>query len=183
MSVPLYSPPRFALVTSLVILTVGAMTGAVLISFQDIFYAWAREEIIRRPEIHGFAGSEVIDQARITEIADQSNTALRLLHTHAIGVGMLILLATHAITNLPIAARHQLFLCGLVSLGCVYPLGWLVLAWLIPFVGVDDLQAPIQWIFFAPFGSALILGLLGTLGFLFVGLFRRSRTKTNEREK
>ena len=70
----------------------GAVSGLVLSSFQDLFYDAARREIIRRPEVHGFAGTEVIDQGRIAEVADQANTALRLLHTHTVGLGALILL-------------------------------------------------------------------------------------------
>src|SRR6201996_6525275 len=117
MSVPLNRPPVYAMVASLVLFAAGALSGFVLSSFQDVFYDAARREIIRRPEVHGFAGSEVIDQGRIAEVADQANTALRLLHTHTLGLGALILLTTLVIANLPIASRWQSLLTALVSLG------------------------------------------------------------------
>jgi hypothetical protein len=171
-------PPTYALAVSLFMLATGAIVGAVLVSLQDTFYAAARREIIKRPEIHGFAGSEAIDQGRIAEVADQSNAALRLLHTHLLGMGVLILLATLAIVNLPVSARLQTALCALVSLGAIYPLGWAVLAWLIPFVGVEALRDPVEWIFFVPFGGALILGLVAAMGLCIIGCLRR--TKEND---
>lgn len=154
-------------------LALGALVGAGLILFQDWLYMLARAEIVRRPEIHGFAGAEVIDAGRITEVADQSNASLRMLHTHSLGVGMLILLGTVAIVNLPIPARSRSVLCGLVSLGGLYPIGWLVLAWLIPYWGVDRLREPVEWIFFVPFGGAAALGLCGALGLYLIELVRR----------
>ena len=181
-------PPTYALAVSLFMLTIGTMVGAVLVSLQDTLYVAARREIVKRPEIHGFAGSEVIDQGRIAEVADQSNAALRLLHTHSLGIGVLILLATIAIANLPVSSRLQAALCVLVSLGAIYPLGWAVLAWLIPFLGVEALRGPVEWMFFVPFGGALILGLAGATGLCIIGSLqqphktkRLSRTMMQQR--
>jgi hypothetical protein len=153
-------------------LTVGALTGLALIALQDWFYALARAEIIRRPEIHGFAGAEAIDFGRITEVADQANAAFRMFHTHSLGIGILILAATLTISNLPLPVRARPALCALVSLGAVYPMGWLLLAWLIPYWGVDRLRGPVGWIFFLPFGGALAFGLVAALGFYLVLLVR-----------
>jgi len=170
-------PPIYALAVSMFMLAIGAIVGAVLVSLQDTLYAAARREIIKRPEIHGFAGSEVIDQGRIAEVADQSNAALRLLHTHSLGIGVLILLVTLAIANLPVTAHLQTALCVLVSFGAIYPLGWAVLAWLIPYFGVEALRGPVEWIFFIPFGGALILGLVGAVGISVIECLRPPRTE------
>jgi hypothetical protein len=170
-------PPIYALAVSMFMLAIGAMVGAVLVSLQDALYAAARQEIIKRPEIHGFAGSEVIDQGRIAEVADQSNAALRLLHTHSLGIGVLILLVTLAIANLPVSAHLQTALCVLVSFGAIYPLGWAVMAWLIPYFGVEALRGPVEWIFFIPFGGALILGLVGAVGISVIECLRPTRTE------
>lgn len=156
-------PPTFALAAGLAMLTIGAVTGGVLVTLQDSLYALARREIVRRPEIHGFAGTEVIDAGRIVEIADQSNTALRLLHSHAVGMGILILLATIVIANLGIPRRVQIVLCGMLSVGAFYPLGWLFLAWLIPYWGVERLRGPVEWTVFVPFGSLIVAGLCAAL--------------------
>jgi hypothetical protein len=169
MSEWLRRPPRYALAVSVFTLAIGALVGVVLVAFQDVLYAAARREIIRRPEVHGFAGSEVIDQARIAEIADQSNAALRLLHSHALGIGALIMLATLAVANLPLSSRAQTVLCALISLGAIYPFGYAIMAWLIPFVGVEALRRPVELIFFVPFGTAPVLGLLGALLLLLIG--------------
>jgi len=86
-----------------------------------------------------------------------------------LGIGVLILLATLAIANLPVSARFQTALYALVSLGAIYPLGWAVLAWLIPFMGAEALRGPVEWIFFVPFGGALILGLVGAMACCIIG--------------
>jgi hypothetical protein len=95
-----------------------------------------------------------------------------LLHTHTLGLGALILLTTLIIANLPIAPRFRSLLCALVSLGAIYPLGWALLAWLIPITGVEPLRNMMEWFFFVPFGGSLIIGLLGSVILLFLGWLR-----------
>ena len=165
-------PPTIALVASLCLFALGASTGGVLVRYQDTLYDIARREVLKRPEVHGFAGAEVIDQARIAEVVEQSNNALRMLHVHGLGVGMLILLVALTIVNLPLPERAQRVLCVLVSLGALYPPGWLVLGWLIPIWGVARLRSPVEWIFFVPFGGAVILAIWATLGYYLVMRFR-----------
>jgi hypothetical protein len=168
-------PPTIALVASLCMFAVGASTGGLLVKGQDALYAAAKREVVKRPEVHGFAGAEVIDEARIAEVVEQSNNAFRMLHVHGLGVGMLILLVTLAIVNLPIAERLKQGLCVLASLGALYPPGWLVLGWLIPSWGLARLRAPVEWAFFVPFGGAAILAIWGTLACYLVALLRGRR--------
>ena len=165
-------PPTIALVASLCLFAVGATTGGILVRFQDALYDLARAEVVRRPDVHGFAGAEVIDQARIAEVVEQSNNALRMLHVHGLGVGMLILLVSLAIANLPLPERTRQALCVLVSLGALYPPGWLVLGWLIPSWGLARLRAPVEWFVFVPFGGAAIAAIWATLACYLVALLR-----------
>lgn len=175
MSDTLRRPPTIALIASLCLFAIGASTGGLLVRYQDALYDAARREIVKRPDVHGFAGAEVIDEARIAEVVEQSNNALRMLHVHGLGVGMLILLATLAIVNLPIPEGLKRALCVLASLGALYPPGWLVLGWLIPTWGLARLRAPVEWIFFVPFGGAAILAIWGTLGCYLLALLRGRR--------
>ncbi len=168
-------PPTIALIASLCMFAVGASTGGLLVGYQDALNTAVRREVVKRPDVHGFAGTEVIDQARIAEVVEQSNNALRMFHVHGLGVGMLILLVTLAIVNLPIAERAKQGLCVLASLGALYPPGWLVLGWLIPTWGVARLRAPVEWAFFVPFGGAAILAIWGTLVCYLVALLRGRR--------
>lgn len=165
-------PPTIALIASLCLFAVGASTGGLLVRYQDGLYDAARREVVKRPDVHGFAGAEVIDEARIAEIVEQSNNALRMLHVHGLGVGMLTLLVTLVIVNLPIPERLKQGLCVLASLGALYPPGWLVLGWLIPTWGLARLRAPVEWIFFVPFGGAAILAIWGTLACYLIALLR-----------
>jgi hypothetical protein len=171
MSDTLRRPPTVALVASLCLFAIGASTGGLLVRYQDTLYDVARREVVKRPDIHGFAGAEVIDEARIAEVVEQANNALRMLHVHGLGVGMLILLVALAIVNLPLSAPVQRTLCVLVSLGALYPPGWFVLGWLIPTLGVSRLRSPVEWIFFVPFGGAVILAIWATLACYVVALF------------
>jgi hypothetical protein len=171
MSDTLRRPPTVALVASLCLFAIGASTGGLLVRYQDTLYDVARREVIKRPDIHGFAGAEVIDEARIAEVVEQANNALRMLHVHGLGVGMLIFLVALAVVNLPLSARVQRTLCVLVSLGALYPPGWFVLGWLIPTWGVSRLRSPVEWIFFVPFGGAVILAIWATLACYLLALF------------
>jgi len=165
-------PPAVALVASLCMFAVGASTGGALVAFQDALYEFARRQIVKRPDVHGFGGVEVIDQQRIAEVAEQANNALRMLHVHGLGLGMLILLVSIVIVNLPLSERVKRAGCILVSLGALYPPGWLVLGGLIPYWGVKALRAPVEWGLFVPFGGAAILAIWGTLVVYLVTLLR-----------
>ena len=154
---------------------VGASTGGLLVRGQDALYDLAKREVVKRPEVHGFAGAEVIDEARIAEVVEQSNNAFRMLHVHGLGVGMLILLVTIAIVNLPIPERAKQGLCVLASLGALYPPGWLVLGWLIPTWGLARLRGAVEWAFFVPCGGAAILAIWATLACYLVALVRGRR--------
>ena len=168
-------PPTIALIASLCMFAVGASTGGLLVRYQDALYEAAKREVVKRPDVHGFAGAEVIDQARIAEVVEQANNALRMLHVHGLGVGMLILLVSLVIVNLPIAERSKYGLCVLASLGALYPPGWLVLGWLIPTWGLARLRGPVEWVFFVPFGGAVILAIWGTLACYLLALVRGRR--------
>lgn len=167
-------PPTIALIASLCMFALGSAMGGALVRFSDVLYDVARSAIVQRPEVHGFGGVEVIDQARIAEVAEQSNNALRMLHVHGLGLGMLILLVSIAIVNLPLPGRIKQALCILVSLGALYPPGWLLLGLMIPYWGVNALRAPIEFGLFAPFGGAAIVGIWGTLIVYLLALFRRA---------
>ena len=156
---------------------VGASTGGLLVRYQDTLYETARREVVQRPQVHGFAGAEVIDEARIAEVVEQANNALRMLHVHALGVGMLILLVALTIVNLPLPKPAQRILCVLVSLGALYPPGWLVLGWLIPRWGVGSLRSPVEWVFFLPFGGAVIVAIWATLACYLVALLGGRRVR------
>ncbi len=176
-------PPTIALIASLCMFALGSAMGGALVRFQDILYDVARGAIVRRPEVHGFGGVEVIDQARIAEVVEQSNNALRMLHVHGLGLGMLILLVSIAIVNLPLPERIKHALCILVSLGALYPPGWLLLGVMIPFWGVKALRAPVEFGLFAPFGGAAIIGIWGTLIVYLIALFKRGPGEGEGREK
>src|SRR5213592_2356019 len=154
---------------------VGATMGGALVALQDVLYEVARAQVVKRPEVHGFGGVEVIDQQRIAEVVEQANNAFRMLHVHGLGLGMLILLVSLAIVNLPLPERLKEPLCVLVSLGALYPPGWFVLGWLIPSLGVAKLRSPVEWVFFVPFGGAAILAIWETLACYVVALVRRRR--------
>lgn len=165
-------PPTIALVASLCMFAVGAATGGMLVTYQDRLYDVTKAVVVKRPDVHGFAGAEVIDQARIAEIVEQANNALRMLHVHGLGLGMLILLVALIIVNLPLPARLARALCVVVSLGALYPPGWLLLGVLIPYFGLKALRGPVEWFVFVPFGGAAVLAIWVTLACYVVAALR-----------
>jgi hypothetical protein len=165
-------PPTIALVASLCMFAVGSATGAMLVTAQDRLYEVTKATVVKRPDVHGFAGAEVIDQARIAEIVEQANNALRMLHVHGLGLGMLILLVALVVVNLPLPERLARGLCVVVSLGALYPPGWLLLGVLIPYFGLKALRSPVEWLVFVPFGGAAVLAIWATLACYLVAALR-----------
>lgn len=161
-------PPVWSVAAGALLLALGATAGGSLV-FQDQFYAFAKPIVSARPVVHGLPGIPAIDEAKITETVEQSNRSFRMLHVHGLGVGMLILVASTAVAQLPVASWLRRGLTILVTLGALYPPGWLFFGLLIPFYGFNALRTPIEYGLFLPFGGAAILGLWGT-GFCY--LFR-----------
>lgn len=170
---PLRRPPTVALIAALAMFALGATMGGALVGFQDEMYDLARAQVVKRPDVHGFGGVEVIDQQRIAEVVEQSNNALRMLHVHGLGLGMLIMLGALVIVNLPIPELAKQAACVLLSLGALYPPGWLILGGLIPYFGVKALRGPVEWGVFVPFGGAVIVALWATLLLYVIALVRR----------
>jgi hypothetical protein len=159
-------PPIWSVTAAMLLLALGATAGGSLV-FQDRFYAFARPIVRARPAVHGLTDVPAIDEAKITEAVEQSNRAFRMLHVHGLGVGVLILVAATAAAQLPVPRWARGSLTILITLGALYPPGWLLFGLLIPFYGFDALRAPIEYGVFLPFGGAAIVGLWGTgVGYL-----------------
>lgn len=156
-------PPTWVIGVGLFLMALGASAGASLV-FQDQFYEFARLRVIARPDVHGLTGFTAIDEPRITEVVEQSNRSFRMLHVHGLGVGLLILVASTAVAQLPAADRLRRSLTALVAFGALYPPGWLLFGVLIPFYGFPALRAPIEYGLFLPFGGAAIVSLWVTAG-------------------
>ena len=151
-------PPSWAIGVGLLLMALGASAGASLV-LQDRFYDFARRRVVERPQVHGLTGFAAIDEPRITEVVEQSNRSFRMLHVHGLGVGLLVLVASTAVAQLPAEDRLRRWLTTLVALGALYPPGWLLFGVLIPFYGFPVLRAPIEYGIFLPFGGAAIGGL------------------------
>lgn len=177
MEVRFQGPPAAVLAASLFLFGMGASTGGALVRLQDWFYTYARLEVVKRPEVHGFAGVEVIDEQKITEVVEQSNRSFRMLHVHSLGVGFLVLIVGVAIANLPVGVRLKRVLTVLVTLGALYPPGWLLFGLLIPFYGFQTLRAPIEYGIMLTFGGAAIVGIWGTFLTYLVVLWRKWRAR------
>lgn len=169
-------PPIWVVAAGVLLLALGSTAGRSLV-FQDQFYAFAKPVVRARPEVHNLTGISAIDEAKITETVEQSNRAFRMFHVHGLGVGLLILVASTAVAQLPGWERLKNGLTVLVTLGALYPPGWLLFGLFIPFYGFEALRAPIEYGIFLPFGGSAILGLWAT-GVCY--LFRCGRGWTTE---
>jgi hypothetical protein len=163
-------PPIWAVGAGLFLMALGASAGASLV-FQGWFYDFARQRVVERPQVHGLTGITAVDEPRITEVVEQSNRSFRMLHVHGLGVGLLILVASTAVAQLTAPDPLRTWLTVLVTLGALYPPGWLLFGALIPFYGFALLRAPIEYGIFLPFGGAAIVGLWGTAASYLVRTF------------
>ena len=92
-----------------------------------------------------------------------AEAGLSFMHTHAGGVAPIVLLAGTLVATLVHGRRLRGLLHGLLGLGGLFPLGYLVYGLAVLEAGRDEGVALAERYVLTPLGSAVILGLLGLL--------------------
>ncbi|HSF01601.1 MAG TPA: hypothetical protein VLA62_01235, partial [Solirubrobacterales bacterium] len=95
-----------------------------------------------------------------------AEAGLSFFHTHAEGLGPLLLLVGTLVATLVPGRRTRGLLHALLAVGGVFPLGYLVYSLASLELGRDAGVALAERYVLTPLGSAVILGLLGLLAAL-----------------
>jgi hypothetical protein len=147
----------------------GETAGAVMSQLRPQTERYARARVAANPTVHGLAGSAEYDAEIVARAVFTAEAGLSFLHTHAEGLGPVVLLTgTLVATTVPGRLARGL-LYGLLTAGGLFPLGYLVYALAVLELGRDaGLALAERWVLM-PLGSGVMLALLG----LVVALARR----------
>jgi hypothetical protein len=139
---------------------------------QLVSYAQAR--IAANPQAHGLAGSAEYDAEVAARTVYVMEAGLSFFHTHAMGLGPVVLFAaTVTATAIPWRrARGVLYV--LLSVGGLFPVGYLVYSLAALEVGRDAGVELAERYVLTPLGSAAILALVALAVLMLVGRGRGS---------
>jgi hypothetical protein len=144
----------------LLMIALGETSGAVMSQFRGPFADYARARIAANPATHGMTGSAEYDDEIRGRTIFAAEAGLSFFHTHAEGLGVVVLLVGTVTATVVPWARLRGALHLLLGLGGLFPLGYLVYALAVLEVGRDDGVALAERWVLTPLGSAVIAALV-----------------------
>ena len=162
-------PPLVVVFVAIVVIALGELGGAVLSQLRPSTARWAAARIAANPSVHGLTGSAEYDDTIRERTIFATEAGLSFFHTHAEGTGLVLFFAATLVASVVRRRGARAALYTLLTVGALFPLGYLVYAVAVLQLGRDSgIELAETWIL-TPFGSAAIVGLLG----LGVALTRR----------
>lgn len=141
-------------------ITLGVTAGAVMSRLGPQTERYAQARIRANPGPHGLAGTAEYDDEVIARAVYTAEAGLSFLHTHAMGLGPIVLLAATIVASVVRPARGRALLYLLFTLGGLFPCGYLVYALAVLEAGRDaGIELAEAWVL-TPLGSAMIVGLV-----------------------
>jgi hypothetical protein len=111
---------------AMLVIALGETAGAVMSQLRPQLDRYAQARIAANPQIHGLAGSAEYDNEVTARTVYAAEAGLSFFHTHAQGLGPLLLfVSTVAATAVP-WRRARGLLYALLSVGGLFPLGYVV---------------------------------------------------------
>ena len=158
---PVRRPPLVLVFVAVLMIALGETAGAVLSQLRPQTERYARARVKANASVHGLVGAADYDAEVTSRAVFTAEAGLSFMHTHAEGLGPVILLAgTLAATAVP-WRRMRAILYALFTLGALFPLGYLVYAVAVLEAGRDEGTALAEQYVLTPLGSAVILALVG----------------------
>ncbi len=153
-------PPLLIVFVAIVLIALGVTAGAVMSQLRPQTDGYAQARIRANAVAHGLAGSPEYDDEVIARAVFTAEAGLSFLHTHAMGLGPIVLLTASIAASVVPGGWRRTLLYGLLGLGGLFPCGYLVYALAVLEAGRDaGVPFAETWVL-TPLGSAMILGLL-----------------------
>ena len=154
-------PPLLLVLVAVVMLALGETAGALLSPFRPAVerYAWAR--VAANGAAHGLSGSVEYDNEVRSRAVFTAEAGISFFHTHAEGLAPVILLAGTIVATVVPAGMARGLLYALLTVGALFPLGYVVYALAALETGREAGVALAERYVLTPLGSAAILALLG----------------------
>ena len=163
MSRPVRRPPLAVVLVAIVMMALGETAGAAMSKLKPEIQRYAAARVAANPQAHGFSGSAEYDDEVRAQAIFSAEAGLSFFHLHAEGVGLvLFFVATLVAALVPQwPARTALYI--LLTLGGLFPIGYLVYGAAVLERGRDaGIELAERWVL-APLGVAAIAGLLGLM--------------------
>lgn len=159
-------PPLLLVLVAVAMMALGATAGAVMGGLQPETEQYARARIADNAAEHGLIGAAEYDDEVVARAVFTAEAGLSFFHTHAEGLGPLLLLVGTLVATLVPGRRTRGVLHALLIVGGLFPLGYLVYAFATLELGRDAGVMLAERYVLTPLGTAVILGLLGLLAAL-----------------
>lgn len=169
----LKAPPGLGILACLVLFGFGELSGAAQGGYPQEIRQYAIARAQAHAAVHQLTGVEDIDQVILERLADRSLARVHTFHLHSHGLGLVTIVLLTILANTGFSGRTKTVLSMWVSLGLLYPFGWLTLAWTLPVLGEAAAFRLAERAFFIPFGGAYLLA-IGVVTILYAAdLIRR----------
>ena len=158
----LRAPPGLGILACLVLFGFGELSGALQGSYRQEIRQYAIAMSQAHPAVHQLTGVEDIDQVILERVADRSLARVHTFHLHSHGLGLVTIILLTVVANTGFSPRTRTALSVWISLGLLYPFGWLTVSLGLPTMGETAAFQLAERLFFIPFGGAYLLA-VGTV--------------------
>jgi hypothetical protein len=163
MSGPVRRPPLAVVLVAIAMMALGETAGAAMSRLKPAIQRFAAARVAANPQAHGFSGSAEYDDEVRAQAIFSAEAGLSFFHLHAEGVGLVLFFASTLVAALGPGRRARALLYLLLTLGGLFPVGYLVYGAAVLEVGRDaGIDLAERWIL-APLGVSAIAGLLGLM--------------------
>jgi len=154
-------PPLGVVLVALVMLALGETAGAAMSRLKPEIQRYAAARIAANAAAHGFSGSAEYDDEVRDRAIFTAEAGLSFFHLHGEGVGLVLFFASALVAAIVPGRRVRTVLYGLLTLGGLFPLGYLVYGAAVLEMGRDaGIELAERWAL-APLGISAIAGLVG----------------------
>lgn len=154
-------PPLVLILVAILMIALGATAGALLSPFRSAVERYARARVAANAATHGLTGSAEYDEEVRGRAVFAAEAGVSFFHTHAEGLAPVILLAGTIVAGVVRRGAARGLLYGLLTVGGLFPLGYVVYALAVLELGREAGVALAERSVLTPLGSAAILALLG----------------------
>jgi hypothetical protein len=153
-------PPIFVVFVAVLSIALGETAGAVMSKLRPQLDRYARARVAANSQAHGLAGSAEYDGEVTARAVYTAEAGLSFFHTHAQGLGLVVLFAGTVAASAVRWRRARAGLYVLLTAGGLFPLGYLVYTLAALERGKDAGVELAERYVLTPLGSAAIGGLV-----------------------
>ena len=166
-------PPQLLILVAVAMIALGETAGALMSPLRPAVERFARARVAANAATHGLTGSAEYDEEVRSRAVFAAEAGVSFLHTHAEGLGPIVLLAGTIVATVVPGGPARGLLYALLTIGALFPLGYVVYALAALETGREAGVALAERYVLTPLGSAVILALLG----LVLALSRLARSR------